>query len=429
MSPARHECDLAVIGAGLAGTAAALFAAQAGLSVVQAGGSGAMAYTSGYFDLLGSIPPHQEGQPAQRVDDALAGLPALLAAYPGHPYRLTPPERIREAFTRWLDFLADCGLPHRLAAGRNLVLPSPAGTLKRSFTAPETTAGFSALLAAGDPCLLVDFHGLNGYSAAQIEDNLAPAWPGLRSVRLAFPGHQGGELYAENAARDLELPRFREALAAALRPLLADAASVGLPALLGLHRPARVRDELAERLGVAVFEIPTLPPSVPGIRLREAVEERLPGLGVVRFSQQMVRLTRLAPDGLELAVTGGPQEHRVFCRGAVLATGRFLAGGLAADRAGVRETVFGLPVAQPAARRDWHRSRYFDPRGHAVNACGVEVDEAFRPLGNDGRAFHPRLFAAGSVLAHADWMRMKCGAGVALATALGAAEAFVANAG
>lgn len=429
MSPARLECDLAVIGAGLAGTAAALYTAQAGLSVVQAGGSGAMAYTSGYFDLLGAIPPTGEGSPAQRVDDALAGLPALLAAHPSHPYRLTPPELILEAFTRWLGFLADCGLPHRLAAGRNLVLPSPAGTLKRSFAAPETTAGFSALLAAGEPCLLADFHGLNGYSAAQIAANLAPAWPGLRVARLAFPGHAGGELYAENAARSLELPRFREALAAALRPHLDGVTSVGLPALLGLHRPDAVRDDLAERLGVAVFEIPTLPPSVPGIRLREAVEERLPGLGVVRFSQQMVRLERLTPDGLELAVTGGPRESRVFCRGAVLATGRFLAGGLAADRAGVRETVFGLPVAQPAERRDWHRSRYFDPRGHAVNASGVEVDEHFRPLGPDGRAFHPRLYAAGSVLAHADWMRMKCGAGVALATALGAAKAFVADAG
>ena len=289
MSPHR-ECDLAVIGAGLAGTAAALYAAQAGLSVVQAGGSGAMAYTSGYFDLLGAIPPTEEGQPAQRVDDALAGLPALLAAHPGHPYRLTPPEGIQEAFTRWLDFLAGCGLPHRLARGRNLVLPSPAGTRKRSFAAPENTAGFEALLAAREPCLLADFHGLNGYSAAQVAANLAPAWPGLRCVRLAFPGHEGGELYAENAARDLELPRFREALAAALRPHLAGATSVGLPALLGLHCPARVRDDLAERLGVAVFEIPTLPPSVPGIRLREAVEERLPGLGA------RLRLTRSCGD-------------------------------------------------------------------------------------------------------------------------------------
>jgi glycerol-3-phosphate dehydrogenase subunit B len=430
MSPAPClECDLAIIGAGLAGAAAALFAAQAGLSVVQAGGSGAIAYASGYFDLLGAIPPREEERPAVRVDDPLAGLPALLAEHPGHPYRLTPPQDIRRAFARWLDFLAGCGLPHRLASGRNLVLPSPVGALKHSFAAPENTADFERLLAAGAPCLLADFFGLNGYSAVQIAANLAPAWPGLRTVRLPFPGHPGGELYAENAARSLELPRFREALAAALLPHLAGAACVGLPALLGMHLPAAVRDDLAGRLGVAVFEVPTLPPSVPGIRLREALEEGLPGLGVVQFNQQTVRLVRLAPDGLELAVSGTPQERRVFCRGAVLATGRFLAGGLAADLAGVRETVFGLPVAQPAARRDWHRERYFDPRGHAVNSSGVEVDGAFRPLGDDGRVFHPRLYAAGSILAHADWMRMKCGAGVALATAQGAVEAFVASAG
>ena len=34
------------------------------------------------------------------------------------------------------------------------------------------------------------------------------------------------------------------------------------------------------------------------------------------------------------------------------------------------------------------------------------------------------LFAAGSILAHPDWMRQKCGAGLAIATAYGAVKAF-----
>jgi glycerol-3-phosphate dehydrogenase subunit B len=32
------------------------------------------------------------------------------------------------------------------------------------------------------------------------------------------------------------------------------------------------------------------------------------------------------------------------------------------------------------------------------------------------------LFAAGSILAHQDWMRMKCGSGLAIATAYAAVE-------
>ena len=68
----------------------------------------------------------------------------------------------------------------------------------------------------------------------------------------------------------------------------------------------------------------------------------------------------------------------------------------------MRETVFGLPVAQPESRSDWHRLDYLDPRGHGVHRAGLAVDDALRPLGPDGRPAHPRLFAAGSILAGQD---------------------------
>jgi glycerol-3-phosphate dehydrogenase subunit B len=50
------------------------------------------------------------------------------------------------------------------------------------------------------------------------------------------------------------------------------------------------------------------------------------------------------------------------------------------------------------------------------------VDAAFHPLDASGKPAHPRLFAAGSILAHQDWMRMKCGSGLALSTARAAVE-------
>jgi glycerol-3-phosphate dehydrogenase subunit B len=83
----------------------------------------------------------------------------------------------------------------------------------------------------------------------------------------------------------------------------------------------------------------------------------------------------------------------------------------------VREPLFDLPVHQPEGRDRWHREEFLDRRGHAVNRAGLEVDSIFRPLDASGRPAHRRLFAAGSILAHQDWMRMKCGSGLAIATA------------
>jgi len=108
---------------------------------------------------------------------------------------------------------------------------------------------------------------------------------------------------------------------------------------------------------------------------------------------------------------------------ALLATGRFLSGGLKAGRRGVKETLLDIPVTQPAGRAGWYRPDYFDHRGHEINRAGIEVDARCRPLGRNGEPLGERLFAAGSVLAGQDWIRQRCGAGVAIATAWEAVEA------
>ena len=48
--------DLAVIGTGMAGTAAAVFAANRGLATAQVGETGELIFASGYLDLLGVFP-------------------------------------------------------------------------------------------------------------------------------------------------------------------------------------------------------------------------------------------------------------------------------------------------------------------------------------------------------------------------------------
>jgi glycerol-3-phosphate dehydrogenase subunit B len=88
----------------------------------------------------------------------------------------------------------------------------------------------------------------------------------------------------------------------------------------------------------------------------------------------------------------------------------------------VRESLLGLPVQQPASRAAWHQRDFLDPSGHAINRAGLRVDDAWRPLDADGTPAWPRLHAVGSILAHQDWMRSKCGSGLAIATAWAAID-------
>ena len=85
------ECDLLVIGTGMAGMAASLFAAQSGIDTVQVGMTGEINFASGMLDLLG-IHPVAEGK---TWTNPWEGINALVKDHPHHPYARIGIDRIR----------------------------------------------------------------------------------------------------------------------------------------------------------------------------------------------------------------------------------------------------------------------------------------------------------------------------------------------
>ncbi len=417
------KVDLTVIGAGMAGMAAALFAANRGLSVAQVGSSKEIGLASGLFDLLG-IHPMSEGK---RWDNPWAAMEALARDIPKHPYAQIPPQDFQEAFDELLDFLEEAGLPYSRNPDRNVSIVTPLGTVKTTYCTPRTMWEGVKALEQKKPCLIVEFKGLKGFSSGLMAENLKSQWPGLRTLRISFPGAgQKEELLPEQMANALILTGNRLKLAQLLRPEIKGAHCVGLPAVLGLYQSSKVISDLEELIGAPVFEIPTTPPSIPGQRLKEAFERGLRPKRPYYFSQERVAEVRLGRGGeFEIAVDSENGRRTINSPGVILATGRFIGGGLAADRKDIRETIFGLPVFQPGSRGEWHRKNFFDRQGHPINLAGVEIDDQFRPIKEQGRPHFDQLFAAGSILAHQDWKREKCGTGLAVATAFGAVRAFI----
>ncbi len=182
--------------------------------------------------------------------------------------------------------------------------------------------------------------------------------------------------------------------------------------------------DLQDMIGVPIFEIPTMPPSITGLRIKEAFETQLPKKGVRLLLQKKVLKVHRNKDGFVLYIGGPDTEYTVKAKGIILASGRFLGRGLHADRKQIRESIFDLPVFQVGERTKWHRHNFLDPKGHLINMAGLEIDNMFRPLDSSGKPAFKTLFAAGSILAHQDWMRMKCGSGLAIASAYAAVKAF-----
>lgn len=421
------KCDLTVIGAGMAGMAATLFAVNRNLSIAQVGSTSEVGFASGFFDLLGIHPIGER----QRWDDPWAGIETLVQDIPNHPYARVKISEIKAAFEELLVFFQDAGLSYYRNLSRNVNVITPLGTLKTTYCVPRTMWGGVKALAQKPSCLLVDIKGLKGFSARLIADKLRADWPDLHTARISFPGtgHKT-EVLPEHMANALVISQNREKLAQVIRPHIKDVQSVGMPSILGLYQAQEVVSDLAQRIGVPLFEIPTMPPSIPGLRLKEAFERGLREKRPYYFSQKKVLEVKPRPtDGFEIQIGHRDKEQTVFSRGVVLATGRFIGGGLSAGRKDIRETIFDLPVCQPAKRSQWHREDLLDPLGHPINQAGLETDDQFRPLDKDGQPAFKTLFAAGSILAHQDWKRMKCGVGLAVATAYKAVNSFSAMIG
>ncbi|SDK24884.1 glycerol-3-phosphate dehydrogenase subunit GlpB [Aliiruegeria lutimaris] len=415
----RIETQLAVIGTGIAGFAASIFALKRGLDVAQFGHSGAMAYTTGYLDLLGVH--------GQRIrQDPWAALDELRRDEPQHPMSKLSNPTIRTAFDGFTDALCDMGIGYTKAGEQNLSGLLPNGVAKPTLSVPKTMLPGIAAREAGARTLVLDFDGLQGFSAKAFEVNFAERWPALKSARLTFPDMENRQVFPEVLARSLENRATQEALAGLIRPLLNGAEYVGVPAILGMHAPDEIRARMEHAIGATLFEIPTIPPAVPGIRLRECFERAFPDMGVKLEPQLKVSNVEFGRSGATLFLHGPMEDLEIEASAVLLATGRFLSGGLKSDQHRLSEPLLDLPILQPDGRQEWFRHEYLDPRGHPINRLGIEVDSAFRPVMPDGDPVNERLFAAGAILAHQDWVRQRSGAGLAIATAYAATEAAAA---
>jgi glycerol-3-phosphate dehydrogenase subunit B len=194
--------------------------------------------------------------------------------------------------------------------------------------------------------------------------------------------------------------------------------------MLGVHASDKIHDCMEQALKVKIFEIPTSPVSVPGIRLKETLLKALDNTSVTQLSNQRITKVLAASDlGFEFEAGTADTLSEIRAKSVILAGGRFLGRGLCADREKITEPLFGLPVVQPATRDLWHAHSYFDPGGHPINQAGIETDALFRPVNQHSEPVFKSLFVAGSILAHQDWIRTRCGSGLAVGTGFQALQA------
>jgi glycerol-3-phosphate dehydrogenase subunit B len=308
---------------------------------------------------------------------------------------------------------------------RNLFLPSPVGAARPVYLAPYAQAVGN--LADKRPMRIVGFSGMRDFYPKLIAENLTKHGVSAQSAILPLSViTTRRDSNCVHLAAALDDVQTQARLAAALKLLAQPGERIGLPAILGLENHTRALAELESTLGASVFEIPTLPPSVPGMRLFLALRRSLASKGA-RIEANMEAIgfhaSGATVEWVETATSARPLKHQA--ERFLLATGGVLGGGFDSDHTGrIWEKVFGLPLIIPQDRRQWFRPTFFDPYGQPVFCGGVAVNRSFQPINGAGEVVYENLWTAGGDLAHADPIAERSLEGLAIATGAAAAEAM-----
>lgn len=306
----NNRFDVIVVGSGFAGLTAAAVAARQSLKVaLVATGPGSLALGPGWLKAV----PDGPSSVASELNEAMA-------------------------FFCELARLAGCPLAGDLASPRPM--PTYLGSCESVAFAPQRL--WNAAARGTVSTAIVSIKGLSIFDENFIAERLNE-----RARAGGFPRSYTARQIALN--RDFGLPTtvlqiglcfdrdaaFRAELIDALRPAAAGVECVLLPGILGLHSSDDLLLQLEKDLGCPVCEIPTLPPSILGLRLFHRLQSYLRSLGVESFSGFPVENLPLHDGvcgGVEIAAPG----HLFALHGesVVLATGRHSAPLLAEPIAG-----------------------------------------------------------------------------------------------
>ncbi|MDD4091015.1 MAG: anaerobic glycerol-3-phosphate dehydrogenase subunit B [Smithellaceae bacterium] len=387
------EYDVIVIGAGAAGLTAAAWLAEQKLRVaLVTAGEPTACLSTGCIDVC------------SRSDQPLHGIAGLPDE---HPFHRVSPETLKQALEDFRRMMADMDMPYEGTLEENRLVLSAIGTFKTTCLVPATM--HASPQSDEEKIHLITFTGLKdfypGYLLSRLRNASFSSYDAGVSTTMGIAAHFEDRAFLETFLLWLERQNIRED-------------KIAFPAVLGLESSSFVLNQIESRLERPVFEIPTLPPSMPGRRLFNVMKDHLRRRGgVIYWNWPVVGVEKSGRQIEAVTTEAQGRPNSLNARAFILATGSFVGGGLYANRDRIVEKVFNLPVFAPENRDDWFEQDYFS-MNHGIGQAGIPVDEAFCPQGSPWN----NIFVCGSILARTETLKNGCGHGFAIATGRAAAR-------
>lgn len=424
--------DVAIIGGGLAGLTCGIALQQRGKHcVIINNGQAAIDFASGSFDLLSRLPD------GSAVENLPENLTALCNALPAHPYSLLGTEQVISKAQAFEDLAQSLNLHLVGSSEKNHWRVTGLGSLRGTWLSPNsvpTVVGNEPF-----PHKRIAVLGIEGYHdfqpqllAANLVLNAQFAHCEVTSGFLNIPQldelrQNAREFRSVNIAQLLEHKLAFDDLVKEIVDSAQGAEAVFLPACFGLENQ-EFMTALRKATKLALFELPTLPPSLLGMRQRIQLRRRFESLGGLMMNGDSAVKAHFDGDRVRCIMTRLHNEEEIVADNFVLASGSFFSKGLMSEFDRIFEPVFyadiiGVQGFDAKDRFTWTDNRFSNPQPY--QSAGVVIN-AHCQVQKSGQ-FLTNLYAVGNVIGSFNALELGCGSGVAVVTALTVADEILAK--
>ncbi|PVZ69649.1 glycerol-3-phosphate dehydrogenase subunit GlpB [Pelagibaculum spongiae] len=418
--------DALIIGGGTAGLSCAIRCLEAGMkTALISEGQNALHFASGSLDLLGAL----DGEPVHRPFQVIE---KMAETRPNHPYACVGVNRVRDAMNWMAGLLGAEGIEMDGEGESNHLRLGTLGVMRPTWLSQKTVKRLQPHTNLKSVALITidgfrDFQPALAVAALrkQFGDKLKITTGSIDLDAFKTVKRNPCEFRSSDIAYILQQGDYLAEIAKKLRNQAQGADLVAIPSVLGVKEGIAMQQSLELQSGLKLTEVPTMPPSLPGIRLADALKARFQALGGVLLQGDRVISGEFEQGQLKSVMTRQQGDQRFRADHFVLASGSYFSKGLVGDRQQIREAIFGLDVIAPVARNEWHSEKFFDPMSHPFMDAGVETNQFLNPS-LQGEVID-NLYCVGSVLSGYDPVKEGSGSGVAASTGFYAAEQILEN--
>ena len=415
--------DTVIIGGGLAGLISGIKLCQENkrCAIISAGQS-ALHFSSGSMDLLNTLPD------GSLVTEPFKDISKLIEQNKKHPYSKLGENLFKELTKESESFLRNLGLSLKGNNNTNHYRVTPLGELKSTWLTAEPYAisetpkqlpwksvsifnmsGFldfypdfiaSALLKLGTKAIIKEFT-LDGL------DRLRRNPSELRSSNIT------------NVMDQLNDQEFNQ-LIQIIKEGSTNSEAILFPAILGLNNESIIKD-LEKAIGKPFYLLPTLPPSVIGIKIQQFLHQTFINLGGVYMLGDNITHGDIVNGELKKIYSFNHGDIPFQAQNFILATGSYFSQGLVANRKKVYEPIFNLDIEFNDSRVNWYDNNVFNSQPYM--AFGIKTNHNFQ--GQINNQTINNLYVIGAGLESFNAMKEGCGAGVSILTALHVAKTIL----